>query len=94
MKTERKIIAQQQQQVEIARLASEKKKEQFLREEQIILSLVVTDEELLKSALHQIQNSMFSGSYNPLKSLSENLQTPSFKGAFYNTVKKLRPDAF
>jgi hypothetical protein len=29
-----------------------------------------------------------------LKSLSENLQNPSFKGTFYNTIKKLRPDAF
>jgi plasmid replication initiation protein len=89
-----KILAQQQQEQQLALLAAEKKKEQYLREEQIILGLVVTDDELLKNALHQIQYSMFSGSYNPLKSLSENLQNPSFKGAFYNAVKKLRPDAF
>ncbi len=89
-----KIQAQQQEQAQLAFLAAEKKKEQFLREEQIILGLVVTDEELLKNALHQIQYSMFSGLYNPLKSLSENLQNPSFKAAFYNAVKKLRPDAF
>ncbi len=89
-----KIQAQQQQQAEMVRLAAEKKKEQFLREEEIILGLVVTDEELLKNALTQIQYSMFSGSYNPKISLSENLQNPSFKGAFYNAVKKLCPDAF
>ena len=86
--------SQQQQQAEMVRLAAEKKKEQFLREEEIILGLVVTDEELLKNALTQIQYSMFSGSYNPKISLSENLQNPSFKGAFYNAVKKLCPDAF
>jgi plasmid replication initiation protein len=89
-----KIQAQEQSQAQLLALATEKKKEQFRLEEQIILSLVVTDDELLKTALHQIQYSMFSGSYNPLKSLSENLQSPSFKGAFYNMVKKLRPDAF
>jgi plasmid replication initiation protein len=89
-----KIQAQQQELERKALLASEKKKEQFRREEQIILGLVVTDDELLKNALHQIQYSMFSGSYNPQISLSENLQNPSFKGAFYNAVKKLRPDAF
>ena len=89
-----KIQAQQQELEKKALLASEKKKEQFRREEQIILGLVVTDDELLKNALHQIQYSMFSGSYNPKISLSENLQNPSFKGAFYNAVKKLRPDAF
>lgn len=89
-----KIQAQQQELEKKALLASEKKKEQFRREEQIILGLVVTDDELLKNALHQIKYSMFSGSYNPQISLSENLQNPSFKGAFYNAVKKLRPDAF
>ncbi len=85
---------QQKEQNQAMLLAEEKKKEQYKHEEQIVLALVVTDEELLKTALQQIQYSMFSGSYNPLKSLSENLQNPSFKGAFYNSVKKLRPDAF
>ena len=85
---------QQKEQNHAILLAEEKKKEQYQHEEQIILALVVTDEELLKTALQQIQYSMFSGSYNPLKSLSENLQNPSFKGAFYNAIKKLRPDAF
>jgi plasmid replication initiation protein len=89
-----KTVAQEREQTQILSLAAEKKKEQYLHEEQIILALVVTDEELLKEALQQIQYSMFSGSYNPLKSLSENLQNPSFKGAFYNSVKKLRPEAF
>lgn len=88
------IQAQQTEQTKAASIAAEKKKEQYLHEEQIILALVVTDEELLKEALHQIQYSMFSGSYNASKSLSENLQNPSFKGAFYNSVKKLRPEAF
>ncbi len=84
----------QTEQSQAAFMAAEKKKEVFLHEEQIILALVVTDEALLKEALHQIQYSMFSGSYDAAKSLSENLQNPSFKGAFYNSVKKLRPDAF
>ena len=53
---------QEKEQVQAALIAAEKKKEQYLREEQIILTLVVTDEELLKEALHQIQYSMFSGS--------------------------------
>jgi plasmid replication initiation protein len=89
-----KTVTQEREQTQAVSLAAEKKKEQYLHEEQIILALVVTDEELLKEALQQIQYSMFSGSYNPLKSLSENLQNPSFKGAFYNSVKKLRPEAF
>jgi plasmid replication initiation protein len=89
-----KVQEQQREEAQISSLSVEKKKELFRQEEQIILSLVVTDEELLKAALFQIQHSMFSGAYNPLKSLSENLQNPSFKGAFYNTIKKLRPDAF
>jgi plasmid replication initiation protein len=85
---------QQKEQTQAALIAAEKKKEQYFHDEQIILALVVTDEELLQEALHQIQYSMFSGSYNPSKSLSENLQNPSFKGAFYNSVKKLRPESF
>ena len=88
------IQIQQKEQTKAALIAAEKKKELYLQEEQIILALVVTDEALLKEALLQIQYSLFSGAYNPLKSLSENLQNPSFKGAFYNSVKKLRPDAF
>lgn len=89
-----KTVAQESEQTRVLALAAEKKKEQYRLEEQIILALVVTDEVLLKEALQQIQYSMFSAAYNPLKSLSENLQNPSFKGAFYNSVKKLRPDAF
>jgi plasmid replication initiation protein len=84
----------QTEQNQAALIAAQKKKEQYFHEEQIILTLVVTDEELLKEALQQIQYSMFSGSYNPAKSLSENLQNPSFKGAFYNSIKKLRPESF
>jgi plasmid replication initiation protein len=94
VKEQTRVQQKEQNQNHATLLAAEKKKEQYLHEEQIILALVVTDEELLKAALQQIQYSMFSGSYNPLKSLSENLQNPSFKGAFYNAVKKLRPDAF
>jgi plasmid replication initiation protein len=89
-----KTQIQQKEQSQAALIAAEKKKEQYFHEEQIILALVVTDEGLLKEALQQIQYSMFSGSYNPSKSLSENLQNPSFKGAFYNSVKKLRPESF
>jgi plasmid replication initiation protein len=87
-------LTQQKEQTQTASMTAEKKKQLYLQEEQIILALVVTDEALLKEALHQIQYSMFSGSYNPLQSLSENLQNPSFKGAFYNSVRKLRPESF
>jgi plasmid replication initiation protein len=88
------IQEQEAKQAQLALIASENKKEKYLREEQVILALVITNQELLDNALQQIQYSMFSNSYNPLKSLSENLQNPSFKGTFYNTIKKLRPDAF
>ena len=86
---------------EIARLQAEQAarvealaKEKFRREEELILSLIATDEDLVNKALSGIQQSMFAYVYDARKSLDDNLNSPSFKGAFYNAVKKIKPDLF
>ena len=69
-------------------------KEKYEQEEKRIMQLLVTDAELQELAIYKVNTSMFSGAYDAQKSLSENLNNKSFKAAFFNTVKTLKPELF
>ena len=88
--------AQERQQKEIEKQqdTNEKKKEAFLKEEKHILALIATDKALEQEAIEHVQRAGLSTIYNAHKSVSENLQNPSIKAAFYLAVKILRPETF
>ncbi len=87
---------QELQQKELEKLQSinEKRKEAFLIEEKRILALIAADKALEQEAIEHIQRAGLSTIYDANKLVSENLQNPSIKAAFYLAVKILRPDAF
>ncbi len=84
----------QQKELEKQQSINEKRKEAFLKEEKRILALIATDKALEQEAIEHIQRASLSTIYDANKSVSENLQNPSIKAAFYLAVKILRPDAF
>ncbi len=84
----------EQKELEKQQSTNEKRKEAFLKEEKRILALIAADRVLEQEAIEHVQRAGLSTIYDAHKTVSENLQNPSIKAAFYLAVKILRPEAF
>ncbi|MBL7817136.1 MAG: replication initiation protein [Saprospiraceae bacterium] len=91
-----KALADQYRQQEEVRAEQirKAKNDKFLAEEKLILSLIQEEIGLQKAAIDKVRYSLFGGSYNPALTFAENYKNESFRVAFCNAVKTLRPEKF
>ena len=89
-----KIEATTRQDKEQLQKRSQAQKEKFQQEEILILKLIEEDKVLQEEAIAKVQFSMFGSSYDAQKTLPENLKNMSFKAAFFNVVRTLKPELF
>lgn len=83
----------QKEQLQKGRVEAVKRKETE-RKTGIIKQLIADNAPILHQAIADIQNSMFSSSYNKAKTLNENLENPMFLGSLMNALEKIDTNIF
>jgi plasmid replication initiation protein len=82
-----------------AEAATQEQKQQAARTEShrrinIIKDLIQKDAPLIHQAITELQNSIFTGGYDPKKTIEANLTSAMFAGTLMNVLQKMKPSVF
>lgn len=89
-----KIEAETQKVQEQKGRVEDAKRKEAERKIAIMKQLIADDAPIIKKAIADIQNSMFSSSYNSQKTVSENIENPMFLGSLMNALLKIDATIF